>query len=279
MLRYICLSILPEFLRNTPPKILQTCSNGTFSPVSGSSAFLPNISLYREARVYLSWAALSFTTQSLWFTPLLALTNIWPQILLMHLEFKVGLAGNNPTTSSLSAAMCAENPDHHPLLQCPRHTLAELSQYRVQARQRGSVGVLGTLRRKYEGSCCLFCCVIGAASFIIQTHIHCCHLTLRMRRHMLGEGKSNYDILYNWTLGSKLGFMHALTFPGLLIFTSRSSHSHSAPANQQYTDDVTQRLIMQLAVSHRRLTQSPDNMTDLTCLFLSSVLISAVSVW
>lgn len=161
MLRYICLSILPEFLRNTPsPKILQTCSNGTFSPVSGSSAFLPNISLYREARVYLSWAALSFTTQSLWFTPLLALTNIWLQILLMHLEFKAGLAGNNPTTSSLSAAMCAENPDHHPLLQCPRHTLAELSRYRVQARQRGSVGVLGTLRRKYEGSCCLFSAVL-----------------------------------------------------------------------------------------------------------------------
>lgn len=122
-------------------------------------------------------------------------------------------------------------------------------------------------------------CYWGAASFIIQTHIHCCHLTPRMRRHVLGEGKSNYDILYKWTLGSKLGFMHELTFPALLIFTSRSSHSHSAPVNQQYTDDVAQGLILQLAVSHRRLTQSLDNMTDLPCFFLSSVLISAVSVW
>lgn len=40
-------------------------------------------------------------------------------------------------------------------------------------------------------------CYWGAASFIIQTHIRCCHLTPRMRRHVLGEGKSNYDILYN----------------------------------------------------------------------------------
>lgn len=132
----------------------------------------PNSSLFRKAWVYLSWAVLSFITQSLWFTPIPALTNIWPRILLMHLEFKAGLAGNNLTTSSLSAAICDKNPDHHPLLRCPRHTLAELSRYRGQARRRGSAGVLGALRRKHGGSCCLFSAVLLGRCFIYNTDAH-----------------------------------------------------------------------------------------------------------
>lgn len=61
-------------------------------------------------------------------------------------------------------------------------------------------------------------------------YIHSCHLTSRMRRCVLGEGKSNYHILYNWTLNSKVGFMHELTFPALLIFATRSSHSPFCPS-------------------------------------------------
>lgn len=122
-------------------------------------------------------------------------------------------------------------------------------------------------------------CYSGAAPFIIQTYSHSCHLTSRMRRCVLGEGKSNYHILYNWTLNSKVGSMRELTFPALLIFATRSSHSHSAPVNQQYADDVTQQPITRHVASHRQLTQSLDNVTDFPCLFLSSVLISSVSVW
>lgn len=50
MLRYIFLSIHPEFLRAAPsPKLLQTCSNGTFSPVSRSSAFPVTFENYQSS--------------------------------------------------------------------------------------------------------------------------------------------------------------------------------------------------------------------------------------
>lgn len=140
--------------------LLQTCSNGTFSQISGSSAFSSPLKIAKHP---------SFQESPSLF---IALTNIWQQILLMHLEFKAGLEGNNPTTSSLFAAMCDENLDHHPLLQCPRHTLAELSHYRGQARWRRSAGVLGALLRKYEGSWCLVAAVLLGRCFIYNTDVH-----------------------------------------------------------------------------------------------------------
>lgn len=82
------------------------------------------------------------------------------------LSFKPALQETTQPPSSLSAATCDENPDLI-IIRChgaPRHTLAELSRYPGRARREGrAAGVLGALRRKYDGSCCLLlCCVIGA---------------------------------------------------------------------------------------------------------------------
>ena len=75
--------------------------------------------------------------------------------------------------------------------------------------------------------------------------------------------------------------MRELTFITLLIFLTRSSHSHSIHVNQQYIDNVMQRRIMQHIVSYQRMSciiQSRNNVTDFS-LFASFLLPSTCLFW
>lgn len=109
-----------------------------------------------QERAYLSWAALSFITQSLWFTSIPALPSVWPQILLMHLGFRAGLAGNHPNHLVSVCRHVWWESWSSPCVRCHgAHATPSLepSPYRGRARREGGV----------DGSGCpLLRCVIGA---------------------------------------------------------------------------------------------------------------------
>lgn len=232
-------------------KILQTCSIRIFGSISGSSALLPP--LWKSPLFLFFSGKLGFI-----YPEASRLSDILP-------SQPSPTAGCRFPSRTLNSNMALQEIAQLPRLRVPRcvmripiitrcyaaHATPSLNCPVTNAKQdrggpRGCSELCGGNLKKAAASSLL--CYWGAASFITQAYFQFCLLTPRIRRRVLGEGKSNYDILYNWTLDSKLGFMHELTFPALLIFTSRSSHSHPAPANQQYTDDLTQPLIMQLEV-------------------------------